>query len=138
MTDTIYWAVKLDDTSRTLLLSKFPPKHPNVYAEHMTIVFRPSDEIDRELMNKCGAIVSLRVIGHAYDDAGQAVEVESDAVSRLGGKPHITISCANGTKPVYSNSLLADGSNDVPTLSLTGTVARFTKRGWDTEVKGKP
>jgi hypothetical protein len=136
MSKTIYWAIKLDSASKSLLLSKFPAKHPNVYAEHMTIIFRPSDKVDSEMMNKCGLAVSIRVVGHAYDNNGQAVKVESDAVSKIGGGiPHITISCASGTKPVYSNKLLAEGDNQVPTLVLTGIVARFTDKGWDTKSK---
>ena len=132
MSDTIYWAVKLDEASTAKLLTTFPAEHPNVYAEHMTIVFRPSDAVDQSLMNELGSSVTLNVIGHASDSKGQAVVVSSQNVSRIGGGvAHITISCANGTKPVYSNTLLSKHWNQVSPVSLSGVIARFTKSGWD-------
>lgn len=132
--DTIYWAVKLDDASRAALLTKFPAAHPTVYAEHMTIVFGPSDNVDKALMQECGTDVRLEVVGYGSDDKGQAVVVRSDTVSRIGGGiAHVTISCANGTRPVYSNTLLQKHWDSVsPSLNLSGVIARFTKNGWDT------
>jgi len=131
--DTIYWAVKLTDNSKAALLSKFPAVHPNIYAEHMTIVFKPSESVDKALMKECGTEVSLEVIGHGQDQNGQAVVVKSDSVSRIGGGiAHITISCANGTRPVYSNTLLKNHWDTVSPLSLNGVIARYTKGGWDT------
>lgn len=135
MNDTIYWAVKLDGASRALLLSKCPPLHTNIFAEHMTVVFKPSDDQDNKLKSLLGSNTVLTVVGEAYDDRGQAVAVEcEDKVSSMNNVPHITISCANGTKPVYSNALLQVGTNyhDVAPFALTGTIARFTKRGWET------
>lgn len=137
--DTIYWAVKLDDASRAALLTKFPAVHPNVFAEHMTIVFNPSDGVNEALLPECGKDVTLEVIGHGADAKGQAVVVRSDAVSRIGGGiAHVTISCANGTRPVYSNSLLQKHWDAVsPSINLKGVIARFTKSGWDTS-KSEP
>ncbi|KKM60735.1 hypothetical protein LCGC14_1538820 [marine sediment metagenome] len=131
--DTIYWAVKLDDSSRAVLLTKFPAVHPNIFAEHMTIVFNPSESVDEAVMQKCGTDVNLEIVGHSTDDKGQAVVVRSDAVSRIGGGiAHITISCANGTRPVYSNILLQKHWDSVSqSVNLSGTIARFTKNGWD-------
>jgi len=132
--DTIYWAVKLDDANKAALLARFPPKHSNIYAEHMTIIFKPSESVDEALMKECGTEVTLEVIGYGEDQNGQAVVVKSDNVSRVGGGiAHITISCANGVRPVYSNTLLQKHWNQVsPTLSVSGVIARFTKDGWDT------
>ena len=134
--DTIYWAVKLTDESKVKLLSSFPAAHPNIYAEHMTIVFKPSDSLNEALMKECGTEVTLNVIGHAQDQNGQAVVVKSDSVSRIGGGiAHVTISCANGTKPVYSNELLKKHYDTVSPIQLDGVIARFTKGGWDTCTK---
>jgi len=131
MSDTIYWAVKLDSDSVARLFSAFPPKHPNVYAEHMTIVFRPSEDQEQGLVPLCGSNIELAVIGYAEDDKGQAVVVSGQ--ERLGGgMPHITISCADGTKPFYSNTLLGSGYDTTPNVTLQGVVARFTGKGWDT------
>jgi len=137
--DTIYWAVKLTDAGKATLLSKFPAVHPNIFAEHMTIVFKPSNTVDQALMKECGTEVTLEVIGHGQDANGQAVVVKSDNVSRIGGGiAHITISCANGTRPVYSNTLLKKHYDSVSPVSLDGVIARFTKGGWDTCQKVSP
>lgn len=129
--DTIYWAVKLDDKSRNILLSLFPPKYKNIYAEHMTIVFGPSEEMDGTLMKECGTKVKLNIIGYGEDQNCQAVVIHSDNVSRIGGGiPHITISCSEGIKPVYSNTMLEKRWTKSPQVTLTGTIARFTKNGW--------
>lgn len=132
MSDTIYWAVKLDMESVAKLVSHFPPRHPNVYAEHVTVAFSPTEEQERQLVPQCGQAVSLQVVAVAQDDKGQAVVVSG--VDRLNpGTPHITISCADGVRPVYSNTLLSKGEREVvsgPTLN--GVMARYTKRGWDT------
>lgn len=113
------------------LVSHFSPTHPNVYAEHMTIVFNPTEEQEQQLVPYCGKQVNFTVTGYAEDDKGQAVVVSG--VDRLGGGiPHITISCADGVKPVYSNTLLSKGYNPVKEIPLTGVISRYTKNGWDT------
>ena len=138
MTDTIYWAVKLDQVSVAKLLAKVRPRHPKVFAEHVTLVFNPSDQQDKELAQLCGETVVLVVNKHVYDNRGQAVQV--DGISRYdGGVPHVTISCMPDTKPVYSNRLLSSDSStveDIEAFSVTGVIARFTRlRTWDTECK---
>lgn len=130
--DTIYWAVKLTDASKSKLLGLFPAKHSNVYAEHMTIAFKPPRGVDEALMKECGSKVNLEIIGYAEDEKGQAVVVNSQSVPRIGGgTAHITISCADGTKPFYSNKLVESGYDSLPPVSLVGIVARFTNNGWD-------
>jgi len=135
MSDTIYWAIKLDDNSVGDLLAAYPPIHSKVYAEHMTIAFRPSPEIEEQLMSRKGERVTLMVISHTSDDKGQAVVV--DGFKRADyGVPHITISCADGVSPKYSNELIGKDmiSDARGKLSLMGRVARFTPKGWDDEV----
>jgi len=127
---TIYWAVHLWDESKERLLKKYKPYHPNVYAEHMTIVFNPTPEQDEILMKQIGNSCTLMVTGFGLDDKGDAVVVTGQR--RLdGGIPHITISCADGTKPVYSNKLLDGGWNFIEPFAIYGSIARYTKRGWD-------
>jgi len=131
MNDTIYWAVKLDGASKALLLNKHPPIHGNVFAEHMTIVFKPSDLEEADLELVLGLTCPITVIGEAHDGNGQAVMVECDKLkSILPSTPHITISCAHGTKPVYSKTLLQAGFNPIAPFALVGKIAKFTKRGW--------
>ena len=77
MSDTIYWAVKLNGESIAKLVSQFPPIHPRLYAEHMTIVFRPSEEQEQALIEECGRTVDIKVSGYAEDENGQAVVVHT-------------------------------------------------------------
>lgn len=124
----LYWAVLLDEQSRNLLKAAFPPKHENVYAEHMTIVFAPTEEQDQKLLLQWGKKVQLHVIGVADDHKGQAVVVYG--MDRIGGGiPHVTISCSDGTKPVYSNSLLKKGYAPAWPFPISGEVAYYTKSG---------
>jgi hypothetical protein len=127
---TIYWAILLWEESRKQLLEICKPQHPNVYAEHMTIVFKPTQEQDEMLMKQIGTLRTLIVTGFGLDNKGDAVVVTGER--RLdGGIPHITISCADGTKPFYSNELLDGGWNFIEPFSIYGTIARYTKKGWN-------
>jgi len=70
-----------------------------------------------------GQTVTLRVIGMAQDERCQAVKVEiPDGLLCLNDNPHITVSCADGTAPKYSNELLAAAELEPLELVLTGTV----------------
>jgi hypothetical protein len=135
MDKTIYWAVLLNNESKIELLSSKPPVHPNVYAEHTTIVFKPTAEQDQELEERLGEDVRLVAIGTAEDDKGDAVVVSG--VKRYDDKtPHITISCANGVKPFYSNKLIDNGWDKLENpIHLNGKIAKFTNHGWVTEPK---
>lgn len=135
MSDILYWAVLLDQKSRNILRATFPPKHGNVYAEHMTILFGSTKEQDEKMLLQWGKEVQLFVTGIAEDDKGQAVVVHG--MDRVGGGiPHVTISCADGTRPVYSNKLLANGYTPVWPFPISGEIAYYTKnRRWITENK---
>ena len=100
----------------------------------MTIVFGPTEEQEELLKKSIGESVILIITGRKHDDKGDAVVI-SGTHRRLGeGVPHITISCADGIKPVYSNKLLDDGWDAINTITLHGTIARRTNKSWD---KGK-
>lgn len=127
---TIYWAVLLWEPYRSKLLRKCKPQHENIYAEHMTIVFNPTEEEDNMMMQRIGQPVTLQVTGFGVDDKGDAVVVTGER--RLGGGiPHVTISCSKGTKPFYSNTLLDGGWNFIEPFEIHGSIARYTKSGWD-------
>lgn len=131
MNDVIYWAVLLDGESKAKLLSAFPPLHPKVYAEHMTIKYGPKKEDNEILEPILGKNVALTVVSHVADDKGQAAVVSG--FPRMDeGTAHITISCSLSTKPSYSNQLIASEKHDTNVLSLTlnGKVSAFTKKGW--------
>lgn len=113
----LYNCVLLDPESKKQLLEKFPPKHPKVFAEHVTLQFAP-----KERVQNLGEAVKLKVIGYAEDDKGQAVTVElPNGLTSKNKIPHVTISVTE--KPVYSNELLAKGFQKVEPFELSGVIA---------------
>lgn len=131
-TKPLYVAIFLDEESKAALLKAFPPKHVNVYGEHMTLAFGRHMEPPYPVGEK----YSLEVIAAYEDDRGQAVtvkEVFGNVKVWAEQTPHITISCAIGIKPVYSNEvikmpnpkfvygLIGDG------LKLTGSLDYFPR-----------
>lgn len=132
----MYWAVLLDEESKNELLDRIPPKHPNVYGEHMTITFQPNKKLDAELMELLGKEIEVYIISVHSDEKGQAVGAYSTEIDRKDrGIGHITISCANGTKPVYSNDLLEkDLKNElictIKPFRLLGKIAKYDHGKW--------
>lgn len=103
----LYVAIFLDEASKELLLKTFPPKHVNVYGEHMTLAFGRHMEPEYPV----GGEFELEVVAAYEDDRGQAVLVKGvgsniDKYVWVDQLPHITISCAVGIKPVYSNEVI--------------------------------
>jgi len=116
-------AVFLDSASKGKLLGTFPPAHHNIHAEHVTVIFKPTQEQLKEMKdsNLFGKKFAIRVVGYAEDESGQAVKVEvPEAVFSEGRIPHITISTATGIKPVYSTQLLQTGEVIPVDLELSG------------------
>ena len=83
------------------LIKKFPPKHTRIFAHHITISFKPKDLEGIEL----GKRVQVKIIGRVTDDKGDALLVENELKSDFK-HPHITLSCAEGVMPVYSNEMI--------------------------------
>lgn len=118
----IYTGVFLDEEARGHLLSLFVPRHPNVYADHVTLCFKPSleevtkvNELNRIAMSQLNAPkprqLGMKIVGYAEDEKAQAIAVSFpfEDLSKFEIKNeilHITISCADGVSPVYSNDLL--------------------------------
>ena len=71
-----------------------------------------------------GADVTLRVVGLAADDRGQAVLVESPVPS-INRHPHVTVATARGVLPVYSNELLERGFSRVVGPELHGWIGEI-------------
>jgi hypothetical protein len=94
----IYTAEFVKDISE--LLKKFPPKHVKVFGHHSTIAFRPNDLTGIEI----GKESKFKIIGRVSDEMGDVLIVEN---TRSENKiPHITLSCAEGVVPKYSQDLL--------------------------------
>ena len=79
------------------------PQHENVFASHITCEFGVPE--DAPLPKEVGYV---RVVGIAEDDKAQALIVSVDGVTERprGGLYHITLSTADGVKPVYSNQMI--------------------------------
>jgi len=86
------------------LLKKFPPKHSKVFGHHSTIAFKPINLDGIEI----GKETVMKIIGRAYDEKGDALLVENPKSKNK--YPHITLSCAEGVSPVYSNELFEKAS----------------------------
>ena len=120
-----YTGVFLDHASHERLVSWWDehvkvPLHAKTFAHHMTIKFRPTAEEIEAL--PLGEQATLHVVGWAADDKGQAVLVAPQGIESVKQHPHITMACAPGTSPVYSNDLLAHGVTHVSGPTLTGTI----------------
>lgn len=129
MGNPLYLGVFLTPEAKQTLLSRFPPTHPEVHADHMTMIFKP-DELSIE-NSPIGKKVRLLVLGHARNDKVQAVEVAG--VLSKNNHAHITISVdkAKGGKPVDSNRMLDSITvfNDTPQepFYLNGIIDTFPR-----------
>lgn len=99
----VYTAEFIPDEERGNLLKAFSPKHDNIYATHITISFKPANGIQGI---ELGREKELQIIGIVEDERGQAVLVQGSKSAK--DHPHITISCAPGTEPKYSNEMIAE------------------------------
>lgn len=102
----VYAAVFLTPWSINKLLTVVRPRHPRVFAEHLTLGFGRHMEDAYPL----GYPAMFTVTAVTEDERGQAVtgylDPYTDAYRSRQQFPHITISCAEGIKPFYSNDLL--------------------------------
>ena len=123
----VYVGAFLTPESKRALLSAIPAQHGQVFAEHCTLWFKPSAE---ELAQyTLGQKINLKTQIHVFVGKGQAVSVVvPHDVPCKNQHPHITISCAPGTGPVYSNELLAQADERMPIhINLTAVVDTFPR-----------
>lgn len=124
------------------------PLHATHYSHHMTVMFKPTPEQINAFPLKVNC--TLKVTGFGADEFGQAVIVKPTCALGLeisAPTPHITVACAEGTKPFYSNELISRAHMSVingPTLGgwtgwWDGTNFRYDKwQGADvTQLKGR-
>jgi hypothetical protein len=94
---------KLPQDERERLLERFPPKYPNVVADHVTLHAGASRDtpLPRD--------VSAEIVGHCDDgDSLECLVVALDGSTDRpdGSTYHITWSLGAGRKPVESNDVL--------------------------------
>lgn len=94
----IYTALFVENPAA--LLEKFPPKHAKTFAHHSTIAFKPGSLEGITMGEKS----QIKIIGRAFDEKGDALLVENP--KSKNAHPHITLSCAEGVPPFYSEKLL--------------------------------
>lgn len=130
-----YVGVFLDEESRRELLERVWPVHPVMHADHVTIAFKPDEHVLSHWRPMIGQRARLEVVRHHVDARGQAVVVPG--VRADGLALHITISCAHGTGPAYSNDLLKQQSVDLArsseSFTLFGTIDVFPRTTTRTE-----
>lgn len=101
-------AVFLDEGSKALLTGEVPAKFSKVFADHMTIFYRPNDD-DLKLLRPCfGKEMGLMIRTIIHDSRCQTatVDVGMPDYPISNREPHITLSCEEFTQPGYSNKLL--------------------------------
>jgi hypothetical protein len=114
-----YIGIFIGEESRKDLLSKFPPKFAKVSADHVTLVYKPS-EAEINSFN-IGESATIPVLGYAEDEKGQAILVSVQNAKNKN--PHITISVREDTKAVYSNELLEKSNIEkIENFNLAGRI----------------
>lgn len=101
------------------LFAILPPKHENVFAEHITCEYGVPE--DTELPSQVDSVV---VVGIAENDKVQALVVKVGANTQRpdGRLYHITLSTADGIKPFESNMLLeSEGFSPIEPIRIDAT-----------------
>lgn len=94
-------AVVLDDQTTAFLRKR--AVHDNVFARYVTMAYRPTSDVYAKYAPMIGKRIEFDIVYETFDAKGQAVVVSG--VPSENAVPHITISCTEGTKPSYSNTL---------------------------------
>lgn len=132
----VYVGIFFNEENHKRLLEKFPAIHKTVFGHHLTLGYgRHMDEL-----YPLGREITVEVTQELEDDRGQCVIVRPDFIKKWLAKnqdPHITISCADGVKPAYSNDMVAQFRKTFPTdpvpgveplsFKITGTLDYFPR-----------
>ncbi len=129
MAKAIYIGAFLTNEAREKLLcfwrNTFGPLHQKAFAHHCTIAFRPTPE---QLTDpSIGHAGHVTIISAVADLKAQAVGVIG--ATSNNEYPHITISCAEGISPVYSNKLMAFATPIENGITLQTKVGIFYSDG---------
>jgi len=93
-------------------------RYERTFCHHITMAYRPSKKIFAKYAAFIGKRVLFEVLELVTDENGQAVRVSG--VPCENKHPHITVSCAPGIEPVYSNRLLARRNASTHRLTFSG------------------
>ena len=123
-----YVSLVLDNKSKNMLKSIFPPKYPDFIGHHITVAFG----VDESYIENINQSNEVSVVGYADDgESLEALVVEVDGTHmRPDGKIyHITWSLdrSKGRKPVHSNDVIKDHKfNEVDNPISINTMTKFT------------
>jgi hypothetical protein len=121
----MYSAHLLSKAARKIVLEKFPPKFPDVFAHHATIKFGVADT------EKIPAQAKVVVIGYICDASLEAliVTVNGKKFRPDGKRYHITLSLdkSKGRTPVQSNVLILSKDFDEVTAFEIETTPEILK-----------
>jgi hypothetical protein len=114
----LYNAIILTEESKTLISEMFEGgQHGKWFGHHVTLEFGIKEPHEMD-----GQTVSMEVSGYATDEKGEAITVNLNGIESTNAIPHITLSCADGVKPFYSNELLKSDVQDIENFTITGVV----------------
>lgn len=115
-----YLAFELSESARGVLLLSFKPKFPKVYAHHITVEFRLTQEKLDKILKDLGPKVKVVLTGFSRSDYLECATVTVNGSTKRpdGGTYHLTYSLTPPKKPVDSNQLLlATGGEPMYPLS---------------------
>jgi hypothetical protein len=98
-----YIAAVLTENSSNVLKTRIPPIHSDSYYHHMTMCFKPDEKVYQKYADLVHKSIELKAEAVFYDKKGQALFL--DTKFSENSYPHITLSCADGVKPFYSNTI---------------------------------
>lgn len=128
----VYTGIFLTTESQWLLVSTYTPAFANVFADHVTLCFKPTPE--SIAATAIGKKVKIRVTDHVIDSGIQAVRVQvPNGVFFDVNHPHITISTDKNTSARSSSTVLGKHhpSKSVKALTLEGTVGLVVRELMD-------
>jgi len=112
----------LDDRQRSLLLSAFPPRYPNVYCRQLVWAYGvPEDfEFPKEP-------VTFHIFAHHIGEGHEALVgavYDADDIGRSfqannGRRLHITLSAADGVPPARGGEIDVNAVREFPAIKLT-------------------
>ncbi len=129
----VYSAILIQKSDMAKLIEK--TVHPNKYGEHVTLhYFGDKGGTDTRY---AGEKVRVRLLNHYSDDKGEAWTVGCDnshvnEIKDASQTLHVTVSCAEGTRPVYSNTLIKNSEpDDSDGFEVDGVIAYYmSNRRW--------
>jgi hypothetical protein len=115
--------LRLDEPSRTRLLSICSPRFKTIFCDHVTLRF--GIVLTAEYQQLIGSQHTVHAYEHCWNDTIQAVRVITHGLPDQYGVPHVTISAAEGIEPFLSVEMLHGQHHQYEPLNsipLTGTV----------------